>query len=453
MATNRSFRTAYPESETLSFLSRGMLLLHRYIQARLQHHFGKAEQFEQPSFEFVADDSPLAQYVSKAQCSIEEFVILLLALVPHIQPSFLDSLIRAYLPKGGELPEFGGLRGKNYRGVLPTGETALFVLAGNDFEHRLRVMQWLQNDGISIFQKAIVQINSAPSGEPNMSGSLSVNPEYISLFLTGKNWQPQFNRSFPAARLHTQMNWEDLVLSNSTLQELNIIQAWLEHQETLRKDMQLGKRLKPGFKALFFGKPGTGKTLTATLLGKLCQKEVYRVDLSMVVSKYIGETEKNLQNVFDTAAHKNWILFFDEADALFGKRTEIKSSKDRFANQEVSYLLQKVEEHDGLVILASNFKRNLDPAFMRRFQVVVPFLMPNAEQRLKLWQKTLPDSIPLSNDLEIHELARKYDLTGASILNIVHKASIKALNAQTSISHRELMDGIREEYAKVGKSL
>ena len=140
------------------------------------------------------------------------------------------------------------------------------------------------------------------------------------------------------------------------------------------------KVLKPGFKALFHGLPGTGKTLTAMLIGKKTGLDIYRVDLSQMVSKYIGETEKNLAKVFDKAEHKNWILFFDEGDALFGKRTNTKDAHDRYANQQVSYLLQRIEEYDGLVILATNLKNNIDDAFLRRFQSIIHFPMARTQR-------------------------------------------------------------------------
>jgi SpoVK/Ycf46/Vps4 family AAA+-type ATPase len=152
----------------------------------------------------------------------------------------------------------------------------------------------------------------------------------------------------------------------------------------------MGKQIAPVYRALFYGPSGTGKTLTATLLGKEFSREVYRVDLSQVISKYIGETEKNLEKIFVQAENKNWILLFDEADALFGKRTQTKSSNDKYANQEVSYLLQRVENFNGLIVLASNFKNNIDDAFLRRFNSIINFTKPNVEERLELWTKALP---------------------------------------------------------------
>ena len=197
-----------------------------------------------------------------------------------------------------------------------------------------------------------------------------------------------------------------------------------------------------------------GKTLTATLIGQQTGADVYRIDLSAVVSKYIGETEKNLESVFRRAESKNWILFFDEADALFGKRTSVQSSHDKYANQEVSYLLQRVEDYPGLLILASNFKTNLDEAFLRRFHAVIHFPMPNAAERLQLWQKALPASLPPDDSVQLQELAKQYEMSGASILNAVQFAALSAYAAKQSfLSKAHLLDGIRKELIKEEKSL
>ena len=217
-------------------------------------------------------------------------------------------------------------------------------------------------------------------------------------------------------------------------------------------DWRMSKRIKPGFRALFYGPPGTGKTMAAGLLGKYTGHEVYRIDLSMMVSKYIGETEKNLANLFDKAENKQWILFFDEADALFGKRTNVKDAHDRFANQEVSYLLQRVEEFPGLSILASNFKSNLDDAFTRRFQSIVYFPIPSPVERLRLWQQSLPTAVELAPDVDLPRIANKYELTGSNIINIVHFCCLQALAEQTNVLSKEnLLIGIQREFVKENK--
>lgn len=178
--------------------------------------------------------------------------------------------------------------------------------------------------------------------------------------------------------LTTDGSWKELAPDKKTMKQLKELMNWLKHSSDV-KALPVGKKkIKPGYRCLFAGPGGTGKTLAAALLGKECNMDVYRIDLSMVISKYIGETEKNLAKLFDEAEYKDRILFFDEADALFGKRTEVKDSHDRFANLEVSYLLQRLENYPGLVILATNLKSNMDEAFTRRFQSVIHFSAPKS---------------------------------------------------------------------------
>ena len=175
------------------------------------------------------------------------------------------------------------------------------------------------------------------------------------------------------SHLTTDRSWKDLTPDKQTIKKVEQIKSWLKQSASVKPVPVLKKKIKQGFKTLFFGPPGTGKTMAAALIGKESNMDVYKIDLSMVISKYIGETEKNLARIFDEAEMKNWILFFDEADALFGKRSDVKDAHDRFANQEIGYLLQRIEEYPGLVILASNLKSNIDKAFLRRFQSVIHF--------------------------------------------------------------------------------
>lgn len=250
------------------------------------------------------------------------------------------------------------------------------------------------------------------------------------------------------------MVWDDIVLNPQTMMYITEISNWLEHHHLFFKDENLKRKIKPGYRVLFYGPAGTGKTLTAALLGKQFNKDVYRIDLSQVVSKYIGETEKNLESVFKKAETKNWILFFDEADALFGKRTNVQSSHDKYANQEVSYLLQRVEDYPGLMILASNFKNNLDEAFLRRFHSLVHFPMPNTAERLLLWQKTMPAGLERTKDVNLEELAKQYELSGASILNVIQFAALQSYSRHESlICQKYLLDGVRKEYLKEDKSM
>jgi SpoVK/Ycf46/Vps4 family AAA+-type ATPase len=300
----------------------------------------------------------------------------------------------------------------------------------------------------------ILWLEAVPHGEPRMSGRIVVNPDIVDQILSGKVSQPRFSIDFPAEYITTELDDNDLVLDKKTRAQITELQNWLKHQDTLMNQWNLKRWVKPGYRVLFHGPPGTGKTLTAMILGKNTGRDVFRIDLSMVVSKYIGETEKNLSQLFDRAKSKDWILFFDEADALFGKRTSVRDAHDKYANQEVAYLLQKIESHDGLVILASNFKTNIDEAFMRRFQSVIYFPPPTPAERFMLWKKTLPErkGLKLPGDDELLAIAKKYEITGAGVVNVVQYCSLECLaNKKNEITIELIQAGIEREYQKEGK--
>lgn len=380
-----------------------------------------------------------------------DLVALTLALSPHMQPELLPELLSAYLPQGKEFPEMGLVRGKNRELFFPTGDTLLYLLAGKDLETRMRLLRYFQVES-HLFQSGILSFEDVPAFEPRMSGKLVVDEEYVDIITTGAVQKPRMGTGFPAQLIETSLEWENLVLQKKTLDQIMEIQSWLKHQDQLMNEWGLAGKIKPGYRVLFYGAPGTGKTLTATLLGKYTGRDVYRIDLSLVVSKYIGETEKNLSRLFDKAANKEWILFFDEADAVFGKRTSVRDSHDKYANQEVSYLLQRIENHPGLVILASNLKSNLDAAFTRRFQSMIEYDMPGATERRLLWDDILPKNLALHKEISIDQIARTYNLSGANIVNVVQFACLKtAEEGSNEISRRNLIEGIRKEYVKEGK--
>jgi ATPase family associated with various cellular activities (AAA) len=323
-------------------------LLEAMASNRINQFFNASNSKEAFLFDFnVSNDaSLLGQFIFKSEMAKEDVVVLLIALCPHVQPHFFDEILHKLLPQSGDFPQLGGTRGKNFRGFLPTGETALFLLAGDDLEKRFQVQELFSSDHI-FAKKKILWLEPVPTGEPIMSGRIILSPEYVELFTTGKVSPPHFSTEFPAKKIETNLSWDDLVLPHDIKLQILDLENWIKHNETLLRDWGMAKRLKPGYRVLFHGPPGTGKTMTASLLGKYTGRDVYRVDLSTVVSKFIGETEKNLASLFDKAEDKNWILFFDEADSLFGKRTNVRDAHDKYANQEVSYLLQRVG-HPGL---------------------------------------------------------------------------------------------------------
>lgn len=420
---------------------------------QLNNVFLIENQNKKPLFEIGDLNIPINKVIQQYQLEENDILLLALALVPHIQPNFLSSIIAEFLPNGGELPEFGGSKSKNHRGILPTAETAQFLIAGNDIEARLSFYNFLHNNSI-LYSTRIMKIDAVPYGEPKMSGLLVLDEEFVELCLSGKILKPQLSSSFPAQLIETALEWEDLVLNIATVKQIKEIETWLEFNDVLLHDWNMKSKIKPGYRVMFYGPPGTGKTLTASLLGKYTGKDVYRIDLSMIISKYIGETEKNLSSLFDKAINKDWILFFDEADAIFGKRTNVRDAHDKYANQEVSYLLQRIENHPGLVILASNFKSNIDTAFTRRFQSIIEFEMPLYAERMQLWENNLPKNIKIAKDVFLEELSKKYDVTGANIVNIIQYACLKTIEeGNNSIQLQHLIQGIKKEYIKEGKMM
>jgi AAA+ superfamily predicted ATPase len=436
-----------------SSLAASLDFLRQVTFQRLANHFGQTPTFNLPKLQLNDDGSAFSQFVSDNKLTMQELVAILLALSPHAYPDLLGDLLNTFMPKGGKLAVLGGDKVNNQSEIIPTVDTLLFLLCGTDPEMRWKIMDSLLSKSSFLIRENIISIESTPNSESDTSGRLIIHKEFIDLFLHNKKWIPDYGSEFPAQRLQIKMEWEDLILPEKTIQELELIKMWIKHNSELEKDAKLGRKLSNGWRVLFYGLSGTGKTMTAALIGKEFGMEVFRIDLSQVVSKYIGETEKNLSMLFDTGENRNYILFCDEADALFGKRSNISSAHDRYANQEVSYLLQRIEHYNGLVILATNFKGNLDQAFMRRFQSVIEFPLPDVELRHLLWQKTVPESIELDEDIDLKELAQKYEISGAAIVNIAQTVSLKALSNNRKIIKTDILDEIKKEYSKDSKSM
>ncbi len=256
-----------------------------------------------------------------------------------------------------------------------------------------------------------------------------------------------------AQRVELSARWDDLVLPEAQQQQLHEIAANVRQRTTVYETWGFSSKgvRGLGISALFAGSSGTGKTLAAEVLAHKLQLDLYRIDLSSVVSKYIGETEKHLRQIFDAAEAGGAILLFDEADALFGKRSEVKDSHDRYANIEVSYLLQRIEAYRGLSILTTNLKSALDNAFLRRIRFIVQFPFPNGEQRAEIWRRTFPQQMPTEN-LDVNKLAR-LSVTGGNIRNIVLSAAFLAADSHEPVRMKHLLRAAGTEYAKLEKSL
>jgi SpoVK/Ycf46/Vps4 family AAA+-type ATPase len=206
-----------------------------------------------------------------------------------------------------------------------------------------------------------------------------------------------------------------------------------------------------GLLCLFSGPPGTGKTMAAGVIAREIGVDLFQVDLSAVVSKWIGETEKTLARIFDEAQRAQAALLFDEADSLFGRRTEQKTSTDRYGNLEVNYLLQRVENYEGLVILTSNFEQNIDEAFKRRLRFSIHFPFPDAEARARIWRVLLPSEANVADDIDFDEVAERFDLAGGNIKNAVLRAAFDAAQSECAIGREQLIRAALEEYRGMGK--
>jgi SpoVK/Ycf46/Vps4 family AAA+-type ATPase len=256
-----------------------------------------------------------------------------------------------------------------------------------------------------------------------------------------------------AQRIPPNATWEDLVLPPAQAEMLREIAAHLRQRATVYQTWGFAAKNTRGLgiSALFAGGSGTGKTLAAEVLAQELHLDLYRIDLSSVVSKYIGETEKNLRRVFDAAEESGVILLFDEADALFGKRSEVKDSHDRYANIEVSYLLQRMESYPGLAIMTTNLKSSIDTAFLRRIRFVVQFPFPDATQRAEIWRRVYPVNTP-TDGLDTKKLAQ-LSVAGGNIRNIALNAAFLAADADEPVQMKHLLRAARTEYAKLEKSL
>ena len=266
-------------------------------------------------------------------------------------------------------------------------------------------------------------------------------------------WQSDAGLGRLAQRLACRQTWDDLVLPAATLRQVREAAGAIRFHQVVYADWGFGRKHTSleGIKIMFAGPSGTGKTMTAGVVGRDLGLDVYRVDLSSVVSKYIGETEKNLDKVFRAAQHSNTILFFDEADALFGKRSEVKDAHDRYANIEVAYLLQKLEDHDGPVILATNLRRNIDDAFSRRIHYSIEFPEPDEDHRKVLWRKIFPPQTPLGPDVDLNFLATQFPITGGDIRNVALHAAFLAAQDGGAVTMRHLAAAMAQQIRKQGR--
>lgn len=408
----------------------------------------------------VLDSAPLPLPASLQDCAYQRFLdenkfgiperlSLILCFAAFFQPDvlhpFLD--IDPFDRRAGQL--IGGKLNRDKSSFKPTLQTLLFLLSGGK-PSELAKFQLYFHPKHRLFKEEILHLESPKevSSYPQ-EREIRLDLAYGHHFLNGE--APEFDQeeNFPAQRLQTDKTFKDLVLSERIRLQLKSPMDFVRHRKTLFDNSDTRGKLHHGYVVMLYGPPGTGKTLTASVIGQELGVEVYSINLARVISKYIGETEKNLERVFDRLENKNCILFFDEADALFGKRTDISEAKDRYANQEVAYLLQKIETCQNLVILSTNFRQNLDEAFQRRILSYIKIDTPRQTERLQLWTNMLPPSFEYASEEVPQRLAEDYQLTGANIGNILKLTCLDAVSKGNNVlEFKHIEYFTRQEFIK-----
>ncbi len=377
---------------------------------------------------------PLAELIVMADLTDAEAVVLLAAVAPYVDERFAA--------RYAALTDRPGV-------TTLTGEVAR-TLAARSFRGRLDATAMLSAHG-RLRAQGLLTLD--PPGE--LAGVLRPDQALVAWLLGLPPDAPVASAEFPARPLTTVHTLADVVLPADARTRIDDLAARIAHREVVVDEWGFGDHHDnaSGLIALFHGPPGTGKTMTAAAVAASAGLPAYVVDLSALVSKYIGETEKSLAKVFDRATRERCILVFDEADAIFGARTEVGDAHDRYANQEVSYLLSRIEEYAGIVILTTNLVGNIDSAFQRRIHVMVEFPEPGQDERERLWAAVAPSRLPLDAEVDLAALAERYPLTGAQIRDATVDAAYLAAAADRVVTEHHLLAGVRRQYEKAGKTV
>ncbi|MFI9550359.1 ATP-binding protein [Nonomuraea endophytica] len=388
-----------------------------------------------PGLDAYGDDGPLAVLVRRCSLSPAEALTLAAAVAPEFDEKFA-----VYYGLLGDRPGVTQLTGEVVR-----------TLTARTFAGRLAARELLGPHG-RLRGMRLIELDADDAG--TLAGRVRPHPGLVALLTGQARAEPEQSAGFPAARLHTTHTMADLIVPAEARRQLAAVLDRIRHAERVLDEWGFARRHDGvrGTLALFHGPPGTGKSMAAAVIARAAGRTAYRVDLAALVSKYIGETEKNLAGVFDRAEEEDCILVFDEADAIFGRRTEVSDARDRYANQEVSYLLQRVERHRGVVILTTNLLGNLDRAFARRIDLQVEFPAPGIAERLALWRNVLPPALPVADGVDFAALAERYPLTGAEIRDAVLDAAYLAAADGQVVTAGYLVSGIHAAFAKNGRT-
>ncbi|MEM7346934.1 MAG: ATP-binding protein, partial [Chloroflexota bacterium] len=344
-----------------------------------------------------------------------------------------------------------------------TVEIRWFNFTAPSYQHRYKLWAHYLNgqedlDNLNLkdltgqFSLTSRQIQNAAMLAQDLAAQKNETLEYTHLFTAAREYSSPYLIKF-AKKLTPRYHWKDIVLPDDQLMMLEEMVAMVRNRPVVLGEWGARQKLvsSAGITALFSGSSGTGKTMAAEVIALDLGFDLYKINLASVVSKYIGETEKNLEQVFNEAERSNGILFFDEADALFGKRSEVRDAHDRYANIEISYLLQRMEVYDGITILATNLQANLDEAFTRRIHFIIKFPFPERKERLHIWQALFPPDLPYEDDIDFDKLAKEFKLAGGNIRNAIVSAAYQAANDGGEVTTEHLHHGVMRELQKMGR--
>ncbi|RPF74141.1 MAG: ATP-binding protein [Rickettsiales bacterium TMED289] len=433
-------------------IKRELNWLKQMISVRFDNHFllnGSIKQIPNAP-DLTNEKSIYSKWVTENGLNDFDRLIVISCLSNVFFPEVFDKFLIKNKGLDKRFTEFSGKLDSDKSRFIPTYGTISFIYFGRNTDTVINSQHIFEKD-YTLNKISAIYFSDDKNDEFKMSKIIYLNDDIIKLITLGKKYRPDYSTSFPAKLLTTELNWSDLILNPIVMDEVENVNTWIKYKDEISNDPNLSKRINKGYKCLFYGPPGTGKTLTASLIGKRNEIDIYRIDLSQVVSKYVGETEKNLAKIFDIAENKDWILFFDEAESLFSKRTSVGDSKDKFANQQTAYLLQRIEDYNGLVILATNLKPNIDRAFTRRIQSIINFPIPSFNERKVLWNKALND-ISEIDEKYLNKLAKDYEISGGSIKNVVHFSWLYAKRNGGVIDYKHVIRGVKREMIKDGKT-
>lgn len=421
-----------------------------WIEKRVQE-IENGENLENLKLNVLNQDSTWQSFVNANKLNEEEKVILLLALAANFAPESLKPV--AFLVGSNEFNSIiGGFVLNSTRTFYPTLRTVLFLLAGKDYTLRSQFASKLHTR-LNIFTSQIVKANELTSSSTFLDAQLILNDQFLGTLLQGEAPSLDGDTSFPVRKSKASHLLADVVLKEKAFLELEKLRKFARNMQKIW-DLDHKGKIRTNFISIFSGDPGTGKSFAAEAIGNEFELPVYKVNFAQMVSKYIGETEKNLDKVFDRFTRQPCILFFDEAESIFSKRSEVKDSHDQHANNLQSFLLQKVEEFEGIVVLATNvhnLSQYFDKAFQRRIRSIVQFEFPDYVERLAIWKNALFFPFHLEDGLS-DRLAKNYQLSGGSIYNVVSDAVVECVDADiTSISFELMESALKNEFKKTGR--